>query len=211
MAVTINGTTGIDTPSLTADTTTLVVDETNNRVGIGTATPSTDLEVSGSKIKITNASGGAQFQGSANGGGMYFDSIGSTTDMIFRQTGSFTERMRIDSSGNLKFNSGYGSAATAYGCRAWVKFQGSGAGPSLPINGSGNVSSVGDNGTGDYTMNFSTSMPDVAYSCVASGHENIGTYTRDLVPAGNYATSSVRLRIYGGLYDIDICNVAIFR
>jgi hypothetical protein len=36
-----------------------------------------------------------------------------------------TERMRIDSSGNLQFNSGYGSAATAYGCRAWVNFNGS--------------------------------------------------------------------------------------
>jgi len=45
MAVTINGTTGIDTPSLTADTTTLVVDETNNRVGIGTSSPESPLNV----------------------------------------------------------------------------------------------------------------------------------------------------------------------
>jgi hypothetical protein len=37
-----------------------------------------------------------------------------------------TEKMRIDSSGNLLFNSGYGSAATAYGCRAWVNFNGTG-------------------------------------------------------------------------------------
>lgn len=73
-----------------------------------------------------------------------------------------TERMRIDSLGNLQFNSGYGSVATAYGCRAWVNFNGTGT---VAIRGSGNVSSITDNGTGDYTVNFSTSMPDVNY-CV---------------------------------------------
>ena len=64
MAVTINGTTGITTPdittdSVTVDTTTLVVDETNNRVGIGTASPSKQLEVSGSdpRIQSTNTTG----------------------------------------------------------------------------------------------------------------------------------------------------------
>ena len=35
-------------------------------------------------------------------------------------------RMTLDSSGNLQFNSGYGSVATAYGCRAWVNFNGTG-------------------------------------------------------------------------------------
>jgi hypothetical protein len=54
-----------------------------------------------------------------------------------------TERMRIDSSGNLKFNSGYGSVATAYGCRAWVNFNGTGT---VAIRASGNVSSITDNG-----------------------------------------------------------------
>jgi hypothetical protein len=41
-------------------------------------------------------------------------------------SGTYPERMRIDSSGNLLFNSGYGSVATAYGCRAWVNFNGTG-------------------------------------------------------------------------------------
>jgi hypothetical protein len=72
-----------------------------------------------------------------------------------------TERMRIDSSGNLLFNSGYGSAATAYGCRAWVNFNGTGT---VAIRASGNVSSITDNGAGDYTVNFTTAMPDANYS-----------------------------------------------
>lgn len=66
-----------------------------------------------------------------------------------------------DSSGNLKFNSGYGSATTVYGCRAWVQFQGSG---SVTVDSSGNVSSITDNGTGNYTLNFTNSFPDVNYA-----------------------------------------------
>lgn len=64
-------------------------------------------------------------------------------------------------SGNLQFNSGYGSVATAYGCRAWVNFNGTGT---VAIRASGNVTSITDNGTGDYTVNFTTAMPDANYS-----------------------------------------------
>jgi uncharacterized protein (AIM24 family) len=78
------------------------------------------------------------------------------------QTGS-TERARIDSSGNFQFNSGYGSVATAYACRAWVNFNGTGT---VAIRASGNVSSITDNGTGDYTVNFTNAMPDANYAPV---------------------------------------------
>jgi hypothetical protein len=78
-----------------------------------------------------------------------------------------SERMRIDTSGNLLFNSGYGSVATAYGCRAWVNFNGTGT---VAIRASGNVTSITDNGVGDYTVNFTTAMPDANYSsCFTSG------------------------------------------
>jgi hypothetical protein len=70
--------------------------------------------------------------------------------------------MRLDSSANLQFNSGYGSVATAYGCRAWVNFNGTGT---PAIRASGNVTSITDNGIGNYDVNFTTAMPDVNY-CV---------------------------------------------
>lgn len=54
-----------------------------------------------------------------------------------------------------------GGSAPMYTCRAWVNFNGTGT---LAIRSSGNVSSVTDNGVGDYTVNFSTPMPDAAYS-----------------------------------------------
>jgi hypothetical protein len=63
--------------------------------------------------------------------------------------------------GNLSFNSGYGSSAVAYGCRAWVNFNGTGT---PAIRASGNVTSLTDNGTGDYTVNFTTAMPDTSYA-----------------------------------------------
>jgi hypothetical protein len=73
-----------------------------------------------------------------------------------------TEAMRITNAGLFQFNSGYGSVATAYGCRAWVRFNSS-TGANV-INGSGNVSSVTYNSTGNYTVNFTNSMPDANYA-----------------------------------------------
>lgn len=52
-------------------------------------------------------------------------------------------------------------SAPMYACRAWVNFNGTGT---VAIRGSGNVSSIGDNGVGNYTINFSTGMPDANYS-----------------------------------------------
>jgi hypothetical protein len=46
-------------------------------------------------------------------------------------------------------------------CRAWVNFNGTGT---VAIRASFNVSSITDNGTGDYTVNFTTAMSDANYS-----------------------------------------------
>jgi hypothetical protein len=75
--------------------------------------------------------------------------------------GAVAERMRLDSSGNFQFNSGYGSVATAYGCRAWVNFNGTGT---VAIRGSGNVTSITDGGVGIYTVNLTNAMPDANYA-----------------------------------------------
>jgi hypothetical protein len=44
--------------------------------------------------------------------------------------------------------------------KAWVNFNGTGA---VAIRASYNVSSITDNGTGDYTVNFTTAMADANY------------------------------------------------
>lgn len=74
----------------------------------------------------------------------------------------------LDVSNDLRFNSGYGSAGLAFGCRAWVNFDGSGT---PAIRGSGNVSSITDNGVADYTVNLASAMPD------ANGSVTVGSYS----------------------------------
>jgi hypothetical protein len=102
--------------------------------------------------------------------------------------GSLGERGRFTSGGLFQFNSGYGSVATAYGCRAWVNYNA----VSGSIRGSGNVSSVTNNGTGDNTINFSTAMPDTNYSWAVTQQLN-GTGNNDTgasSSARNQGTSS---------------------
>ena len=135
---------------------------------------------------------------------------GPTSDnaLIFDQNGS--ERMRIDTSGNLKFNSGYGSVATAYGCRAWVNFNGSGV---VAIRGSGNVTSITDNGTGDYTVNFTTAMPDTNY-VVTSLNRSPGVTSGSATQVDVYATGSTRMLTLNpsfAAYDSVQVHVAFFR
>jgi hypothetical protein len=129
-----------------------------------------------------------------------------------------TERARIDTSGVFYFNSGYGSAAKAYGCRAWVNFNGTGT---VAIRASGNVSSITDNGTGDYTVNFSTAMPDASYSPVitASGDTTtwstaVGLFTQNGGTISAPSTSAFRFvttRGGGAITDKEYISVSVHR
>jgi hypothetical protein len=121
------------------------------------------------------------------------------------------EAMRIDSSANLQFNSGYGSVATAYGCRAWVNFNGTGT---VAIRASGNVSSITDNGTGDYTVNFTTALPDANYAVNATGDSTGARIASVDNAAGVPTTSAVRvgfLTTGGGAGDPTYAMVSVFR
>jgi hypothetical protein len=122
---------------------------------------------------------------------------------------------QFDSSANFKFNSGYGSVETAYGCRAWVNFNGTGT---PAIRASGNLSSITDNGIGDYTLNFTNAMPDANYSAggsvnmttnPASGEVDDGVCYGPVV----YATTSLRgvVARTNAPQDAVNVNVQIFR
>ena len=120
-----------------------------------------------------------------------------------------------DSSGNLSFNSGYGSVATAYGCRAWVNFNGTGT---VAIRASGNVSSITDNNTGDYTVNFTNAMPDANYAVVTGSATNSdpgGGGGWNMVTRSPSTNTTTGTRLLAGvqntLYDVVVAHVAIFR
>ena len=135
----------------------------------------------------------------------------STPNVITMDTNG-SEKLRLDASGNLQFNSGYGSVATAYGCRAWVNFNGTGT---VAIRASGNVSSITDNGTGDYTVNFTTAMPDAKYaSCITCKADGITDIIGQHYSSATKLNSSLRIFSYsetGGDWDSQSSDVSIFR
>ena len=109
-------------------------------------------------------------------------------------SGSTTDVASFTSAGVFSFNSGYGSVATAYGCRAWVNFNGT---STVAIRASGNCSSITDNGTGDYTFNFTTSMPDVNYGFSGGGNASgTGNDARGPVITQHTTMSTSQLRFY---------------
>ena len=82
-----------------------------------------------------------------------------------------TTVLQTDAAGLLYFNSGYGSVATAYGCRAWVSYNAT----TSTILSSGGVSSVTLNSAGKQTVNFSFTMPDTNYCITGSQAVNSGS------------------------------------
>ncbi len=224
-----------------------VVTVDGNNVGIGTASPATRLHVSGGGLRVTSGASqwgqyGADttsssffsyFKGGSNlgtavgyvgsdGGGIVGggagDNFGIRAESDLLLMAGASEQARLKSGGNFQFNSGYGSVATAYGCRAWVNFNGTGT---VAIRASGNVSSITDNGTGDYTVNFTTAMPDINFCSQgfswASGKNAspiiLGARASNTAP---HTTGTVRVTVHDNfsesiLFDADYVCVAIFR
>ena len=115
----------------------------------------------------------------------------TTGQLDFQSAGS--TKATIDTAGNLKFDSGYGSVATAYGCRAWVNFNGTGT---VAIRESKNVSSITDNGTGDYTVNFTTAMVDANYCSTGSAGLSTVNPSNGSFASFPVDTSSCRCEIF---------------
>lgn len=102
-------------------------------------------------------------------------------------------------------------SAPSYSCRAWVNFNGTGT---VVIRASGNVSSITDNGVGDYTVNFTTAMPDANYCPQATGQRDVLTAYDAVLQALPLNASSVQIRCSqgaAGLEDMARVFVAIFR
>jgi hypothetical protein len=103
-------------------------------------------------------------------------------------------------------------AAPLYAARAWVNFNGTGT---IAIRASGNVSSLTDNGVGDYTVNFTTVMPDANYAPVGLMAILSGNEIRSIGGGVNYSqtASSLRVQTWGNpnIADANFVTIAIFR
>ena len=103
-------------------------------------------------------------------------------------------------------------------CRAWVNFNGTGT---VAIRAQFNVSSITDNGSGDYTVNFATALVDVNYAALINGrvyeNGNQGNFYGQS-GLGSPTTSTFRMAVYQSnlslsltQYDQPFVTFAVFR
>jgi hypothetical protein len=107
-------------------------------------------------------------------------------------------------------------SAPIYACRAWVNFNGT---STVAIRASGNVSSITDNGTGEYTVNFTTAMPDADYSLAGTtsldgsetGVKVICTNNRTGASGKTTTSCAIQVRYQTALGDQSVVDCVFFR
>lgn len=128
----------------------------------------------------------------------------SAMSFVYRQSNTTWYRNSAPALGNV-------GTAPVYAARAWVNFNGTGT---VAIRASGNVSSITDNGTGDYTVNFTTAMPDANFTVAGWARVSGSGGTFAGVSDSALATGSARigsLNLSGAFTDALFVTVAIFR
>jgi hypothetical protein len=160
-----------------------------NALGTGTFTIASPNSNTNRTLDLPDASGTVQLSGNPISG----------------TTGSFSGAVTLGSS-VLATPTG---STPSYLCRAWVNFNGAGT---VAIRASGNVSSITDNGVGDYTVNFTTAMPDANFCAEITAGDNTSNYFAQR--SVTYTSSSFQFYVInngGGGNDSVFCNVAFFR
>jgi hypothetical protein len=116
-------------------------------------------------------------------------------------------------SGNIKFTGWINDDGSEnYKCRAWVNFNGVGT---VAIRASGNVSSITDNSSGNYNVNFTTAMVDANYAVVMTAGDNSSGTCLFQSPFNTApTTTSAQVLVTNSAFtavDRDFVQVAIFR
>ena len=184
-------TTGTFSGDLTVDTDTLKVDSSNNRLGVGTASPSTKIHLneSGSANAVQRVQAGVNGYAAQvhlygnNVGGSAFNAIqsfvnGDSTpqweitgaeanaeDTMLLHTGG-SERMRINSSGNVTIGTDDHSLFNAEGTNSVLTVAGSDTSTTTLGNGGAAINIVQTNGTAGNTAGLHFSREDT------DGHPN---------------------------------------
>lgn len=189
--------------------------DASGQLGIAVTSPAAKLDVLGdifaraSTLRFKDSGNTTQY-GAIYGDATSFHVNAGVNNLIFYSAGS--ERARIDSSGNFHTKDGAGNVKPDYGCRAWVNFNGTGT---VAIRASGNVSSITDNGTGDYTVNFSTAMSDTNYCLTGSSYQTGNSGIQGVTGGTNYSFTTTSARFFTrtttGAYDPDVVNVSVMR
>lgn len=155
----------------------------------------------------------------------------NTDNIVLQETGGLLKKLSwsnlkttLDSiwvANDTRAKTALNASGTApiYACRAWVNFNGTGT---VAIIGSGNVSSITDNGSGTYTINFATAMPDTNYAATYGSSSNATTNSdlyfgaRGGVDGEVFLKTTTQLMVLNSTgtevgYDSKELNVVIFR
>ena len=131
----------------------------------------------------------------------------SAMSFVYRQANTTWYRNSAPALGNV-------GTAPVYAARAWVNFNGTGT---VAIRASANVTSITDNGVGDYTVNFTTAMPDANYSIAGASGGAASTTLGSVYLADQATARTVNLfRVYmltaaGSLVDTPQINISVHR
>ena len=155
-----------------------------------------------------------KIQGNASGTGIFTVAApNSNTDRTLTLPDS-TGTLATAESTLSQFNAS--GSAPVYACRAWVNFNGV---STVSITASGNVSSITDNGVGDYTVNFANALVDANYNFVTNSSNTTSANILCIAQLNwdNPTKSTSALRFYnlktntGALTDQNTISVSIFR
>jgi len=137
----------------------------------GTATFAGDVQLTGTGAIDIPAGTTAQRPGTPSPGMIRYN----TTTSAFEVYSSSSWGGLADNITNADISASAGivdSKLTGTTCKAWVNFNGTGT---PAIRASFNVSSITDNGTGDYTINFTSALADTNYATVGSVGDLLNT------------------------------------
>ena len=176
----------------------------NGQIGINTTSPDTFIHV-GSATTNTHF---LKFEADMGAGNnrvlnIFGPDIDNTTAPFTFQTGNgylfkcdAEHSFEIDSNRIVKVNNGFGSLAPIYGIRAWMRYRGD----TNALDGSANVSSVTDNATGDFTMNFTTAMSDANYAVIGEVGYNDSSINTAITSSGTHqAPTTTTMRFCVGV------------
>jgi hypothetical protein len=220
---------------LTVDTNLIITNSIDNRVGINTTTPQEALDVTGKVLVSSDITVGGvivaddstnvttappiTFTGDTDTG------IGRSADNTLDLITGGQPRFRIEPTGQIKavYESQVGTdynttLHNGWLCRAWVNFDGTGVvnpASATGIRASGNVSTILDNGTGNYTINFTIQMPDNLYCAVASVGNYASNATDQISSVNTFNVGNLTIRgntgTSGNASELTNYNLVVFR